>query len=199
MYGGGIIYFMVNNITEWLDHTEKKFPDKIAFSDEHQNITFSELRKSAIDLAGRIIDMGLFKEPIAVIMEKSVDALVAFLGVAYSGNFYTVIDIDMPMSRKEKIMEILQPKVIISNLKNQNQVGEFCNKINVIYIDIILKDVLPEDVVLKRRNMTCDTDLLYILFTSGSTGVPKGVTICHRSVIDYIAGRTRECGGNGGL
>ena len=177
---------MINNVTEWLDQTEKNFPDKVAFSDEYQRVTFAELRKKAIVLAGKIIEIGIFKEPIAVIMEKSVDTLIAFLGVAYSGNFYTVIDIDMPVSRKEKIMEVLQPKVIISNFSNKIELEKSFEELNIIYVDGILENSLSEDDVLKCRDKTCDTDLLYTLFTSGSTGVPKGVTICHRSVIDYI-------------
>lgn len=176
---------MINNVTVWLDQAEKNFPDKMAFCDEYQRVTFAELRKRAIALAGRIIDIGSFKEPIAVIMEKSVEALIAFLGVAYSGNFYTVIDIDMPVSRREKIMEVLKPKVIISNLKNKIEFGKN-EEANIIYIDEAIESTFSENIVLKRRDKTCDTDLLYTLFTSGSTGVPKGVTICHRSVIDYI-------------
>ena len=71
MLGG--IDDMINNITVWLDKTAKKLPDKVAFADENKRVTFQELRNEAILLAGKIIARKLFKMPIAIMLEKSVD------------------------------------------------------------------------------------------------------------------------------
>ena len=176
---------MVINVTEWLDETTEKFPDKIAISDENKQITFKKFRDSSISLAEKIIDFGAYKKPIAIVLRKSADTLIAFMGVAYSGNFYTVIDLDMPSTRKRKIFEVFQPEIVILSSEDELE-DDFIVEKNIIYINGISDAYLSEEKVLKCRNGICDTDLLYTLFTSGSTGIPKGVTICHRSVIDYI-------------
>lgn len=172
---------MINNITKWLDETAQKYPDKIAAADKEKSITFRELRYKAMSLAEIIVNKGLFKEPIAVAMPKSIDVIVCFLGIAYSGNFYSVIDVDMPLARKKKILETLQPRLVI--ISQDFQLGEGADIYQYDFAELHLS---CEKMVLEQRERTCDVDLLYVLFTSGSTGDPKGVTITHQSVVDYI-------------
>ncbi len=172
---------MIHNITKWLDQTAQKYPDKIAIVDGDRTISFQELRYKALCLAEAIVDRGLFKEPIAVVMPKSMDVIVCFLGIAYSGNFYSVIDVDMPLTRQEKIMDTLQPRLIITTLDNIE-----INDVDIYKYDFEKLTLLCEKKILEQRDKTCDADLLYVLFTSGSTGTPKGVTITHQSVVDYI-------------
>lgn len=172
---------MIHNVTKWLDETAKKFPDKIAIVDGQRTITFQELRYKALSLAEMIVDDGLFKAPIAVLMPKSMDVIVCFLGIAYSGNFYSVIDVDMPLLRQKKIIETLEPELLITTLNIEET-----NGIHTYKYDFEKLDLSSEEKVINQRDNTCDTDLLYVLFTSGSTGVPKGVTITHQSVVDYI-------------
>lgn len=172
---------MINNITKWLDKTAEKYSEKIAILDGERTITFRELRYKALCLAEVIVKKGLFKEPVAVVMPKSLDMIVCFLGIAYSGNFYSVIDVKMPLARQKKIMETLQPKLIITTLDMEND-----EEADVCHYDFAGLNLLCEEKVMEQRERTCDADLLYVLFTSGSTGDPKGVTITHQSVMDYI-------------
>ncbi len=177
---------MKANVTYWLDKSADKFPDKPAFVDENKTVTFSKLRQRAMALATQMIRKGLFKRPVVVYLEKGVDVLVSFMGAAYSCNFYSPIDIDMPVSRVNKILEVLQPSLVVTTaalqdaFKSYNYEGD--------YLIFEEASALPADkqAIDATRGRGIDTDLLYVLFTSGSTGVPKGVTINHRSVIDYI-------------
>lgn len=177
---------MQTNVTYWLDETVKRYPEKIGFVDENRSMTFSEIREDVLKIATLLVDENLFKKPIAIYMDKSVDELIAFLGVAYSGNFYSPIDVNMPISRIEKILEVFEPKVIITKRKYWEKIKFNIENIKVLFIEDEIKKEYKEDIVYLQRNKCCDTDLLYVLFTSGSTGMPKGVTICHQSVMDYI-------------
>lgn len=177
---------MQSNITYWLDETSRLFPDKKGYVDEKQELTFFQVQRKALNLAEVLADKSYFKVPVVIYMEKSVDVLIAFFAVAYSGNFYSPIDVTMPEIRVNKIMEILQPKVVITKRELQSRVSNLAGEAEIIFIDDIDLEEKDYTKVWKQRNSTCDTDLLYVLFTSGSTGTPKGVSICHRSVIDYI-------------
>ena len=125
------------------------------------------------------------KKPIVVYLEKGKEVLVSFMGVAYSGCFYSPIDTEMPQSRVDKILEVLKPEIVITtnklktNFEKFNFYGSY-----IIYEETICSEE-DETAVKPYTEKIIDTDLLYVLFTSGSTGVPKGVSICHRSVIDY--------------
>lgn len=177
---------MKANVTYWLDESAGRWPDKTAFAEEEKAVTFGELQRQAKALATQMLDNGLFKKPVVVYMEKGVDVLVSFMGAAYSCNFYSPIDVDMPASRVNKILEVLKPALVITTaaLKetflNYDYQGGF-----LLFEEACHADISEEKIEAARRR-GIDTDLLYVLFTSGSTGVPKGVTITHRSVIDYI-------------
>ena len=174
-------------ITDYLDKTVKEFPNKVAFVDNNREIAFGELRDEAFLIADRLISVGCFKQPVLIFMEKSVPMISSFVGVAYSGNFYSPIDTKMPIDRIEKIIETLKPKVVITDAKHKEIVESFCSdSIIMIYEEIITPRKIDVDSITKITDRIIDTDVLYVLFTSGSTGLPKGVIICHRAAIDFV-------------
>lgn len=177
---------MKANVTYWLDETARRLPDKIAFADEKKEITFRELGAQAKALATHMIAKNLFKKPVVIYLEKGVDVLVSFMGAAYSCNFYSPIDVDMPASRVNKILEVLQPSLVVTSRELQPVFEQFDYKGDYLLFEEAIGGAVNEEAIEAARGKGIDTDLLYVLFTSGSTGVPKGVTINHRSVIDYI-------------
>lgn len=185
---------MKANVTYWLDETAARFPDKTAYADENKEITFGQLRTQARAIACELTARGLFKKPVAIFLEKGVDVLISFMGAAYSCNFYSPIDVDMPGSRVNKILEVLEPSVVITTgvlrevFSAYDYKGEFFLLEDVLTADAKNREMetAREEALETARGKGIDTDLLYVLFTSGSTGVPKGVTINHRAVIDYI-------------
>jgi amino acid adenylation domain-containing protein len=172
-------------VTEYLDASAERFPNKTAFADEKQNITFAQLQKNSYKIATSLIGKNIAKKPVVILLDKSVECIACFMGVAYSGNFYTPIDTKMPISRMKKILEILQPEVMITDHEHEQMTKELEFNGEILkYEDLMLEN---EDVLKIKQRVKCliDTDILYVLFTSGSTGTPKGVIISHRSVIDY--------------
>lgn len=185
---------MGKNVLEYLDYSVKKSPEKIAFIDSASNTSFDELSKKAKKIATEIIKFNQkeINKPIAIYMDKSIDCISAFLGVAYSGNFYTPIDTKSPYERVKKIFSVLNPRVIITNQKNVSMLKEIGVNVHIIMVEDCLE--INDYEIENIRRKVIDTDPLYVLFTSGSTGNPKGVTISHRSVIDYIEWITAEFG-----
>lgn len=107
---------MQNSVVQWLEETAKRFPDRTAYVDEERRYTWAEVRRTALSIAAEIRKvLPERKQPVAVYMKKSADMLAAYLGVAYSGNFYCPIDTDMPLSRIEKILETLRPALLFSS------------------------------------------------------------------------------------
>ena len=178
---------MKNSVLYWLDETAKRLPDKLALQDISGNITYQEYRSKSLAIAHKIVEInkGEMKKPVVVYLDKGKEVLVSFMGVAYSGCFYSPIDTEMPQSRVDKILEVLKPEIVITtnklktNFEKFNFYGSY-----IIYEETICSEE-DETAVKPYTEKIIDTDLLYVLFTSGSTGVPKGVSICHRSVIDY--------------
>ncbi len=177
---------MQRNVLEYLEATAPRLPDKVAFSNGADSLTFSQLSRAARGIGTWLAGQGLRQEPVVVFMEKHPRSIAAFFGVVYAGCFYVPIDEEMPPYRVELIFQTLRPRAVLCDGKTRPQAealgyqGILCD-----YEDAAAAE--PDGPLLERiRAGQLDTDPLYIVFTSGSTGVPKGVVACHRSVIDYI-------------
>ena len=176
---------MQKNLLEYLEYTVKRFPNKNAFSDETEQLTFKQLHERARAIGTFLLNNGHTRQPVCVFMEKSANTVAAFLGVLYAGCYYVPVDVDMPEQRIGQILSGLDsPAVICGNSRERIFKAE---KHGAVYeFDAIIKTSINDKTLNDVRIAQKDTDPVYIVLTSGSTGVPKGVIACHRSVIDYI-------------
>lgn len=179
---------MINNVVYWLENAAKMAPEKVAIVDKNGQLTYGEYQKKACAIASEIIKRNEYKtkRPVVVFLEKGKEVLVSFMGIAYSGCFYSPIDVDMPKARVDKILEVLEPAIVITSRELRSKFEEFSFQGTFIIYEEIVESEDDVKLVQPILSRTIDTDILYVLFTSGSTGLPKGVSICHRSVIDYI-------------
>ena len=172
------------NILQYLEATVKKYPDKTAFSNGKEDMSFSELYARAQAIGSYLCENEYSHEPIAIIMDKHPRVLATFLGVNYAGCFYACIDEKMPEARMLAIIDKLLPRVLICDKKNE-KIARSLGVSTVLVYDEICDNPINDALLAHVRMSQCDTDPIYVAFTSGSTGTPKGVVACHRSVIDY--------------
>ncbi|MBO5260584.1 MAG: amino acid adenylation domain-containing protein [Agathobacter sp.] len=174
------------NVLEYLEHTVKRLPDKVAYSNESEGLTFAEVYHDSRAIGSYLNSKGYYGEPVVVFMKKHPKAIAAFYGCVYGGNYYVPIDEEMPRFRIDLIFDNLRPKVMICDESTQEMAKTFDFDGELLIYDEVSQSPINEDALAQIRDKQLDTDPIYIVFTSGSTGVPKGVVACHRSVIDYI-------------
>ncbi len=176
---------MQNHVLKYLNEIVKKVPDKTAYSDGTVSLTFREVYAQSRSVGSFLYKKGIYKKPVVVFMQRAPREIAAFFGVITGGDFYVPVDEEMPAGRIQLILDNVKSPLVICDETTAEKAKAFDLKGGEI---VLYDDMIGiEDEALERiYRSAVDTDPIYIVFTSGSTGVPKGVAACHRSVIDYI-------------
>ena len=171
-----------------LEEAAWRTPDAVAVSDPGTSWTFGELANSAAKLGGALGSLGVRSgDRVAVCARKSVRSIAALYGVMWAGAAYVPIDPGWPRLRMERILAdsgcravcvddtrhaagLELPTLALSSDSQPNAVS---------WRDLEGLDESP-------RAGVCESDLAYLLYTSGSTGAPKGVMLTHRNALAFV-------------
>lgn len=168
-------HFCMENIIELLYENASNHGSKIAFVDDEKEMTYFRVFNEVITKASYLRELGYRHDPIIVKVNRRVDTIIAFFSILLSGNYYIPVDEDIPNYKLEQIIQISKAKSFIS-FKDE-QLG-----IDKIYFQKPKKKLTYEDFSSEFDR----DDYAYLMFTSGSTGEPKGVIKTHKNLISFV-------------
>ena len=177
---------MQTNILDWLEATSARCPDAPAVGDDQTDCTWAQLADTARRAGSFLASRTMPRRPVAFYLEKSVSAFAAMLGTVYAGCCYSVLDTRQPAARTLQVLDTLTPAFLVTDEAHAAAAAALGYSGQIIRLDDLLAAPVDAALLAARRRQAVDVDPLYINFTSGSTGVPKGVTVSHRSVLDFI-------------
>jgi D-alanine--poly(phosphoribitol) ligase subunit 1 len=155
------------NLIERIDQWALTAPGAIAHISRDRMLTYGELRRRSDALAAYLTDrFGAGRAPIAVLGHRESEMLIAFLGVVKSRRPYVPLDTVLPRQRIDKVLAISRPALLLT----PEDVKKFSSS------------TAPAPATRPKGD-----DPFYILFTSGSTGEPKGVIITLRCLEHFVA------------
>ncbi len=164
---------------ELFEEQADRTPDAPAVVSGGTTLTYAELEARANAIAARLAGMGACpEEQVAILLDRSADVVIAILGVLKSGAAYVPLDPLQPRARLAAMLEVSGARLAITSEEHAAQLPP---EVLALRIDgagsseRLPKRVRPDN-------------LAYVLFTSGSTGVPKGVMVEHRQIVAYVRG-----------
>lgn len=162
----------------------KRTPEKTALLLSGISISYQDLDEKSSHIANQLISLGSKSgDFIACYQEQSIDRIIALLGIIKSGAAYVPLDTTYPIDRIKTLLDDTKPKFFITTEKFSQIKNEITEP--VLLIEEMLNN--PQENNRKSYSDThSPTNIIYIIHTSGTTGMPKGVLIEHQSVGNFI-------------
>ena len=170
----------------------RRTPDSIAivFADSH--LTYQELNTRANQLAHHLLDLGVKPGTlVGVYIERSLEMVIALLGILKAGGSYVPLDPNFPQDRLDYMLEDTGLDILLTQEDLSSLVA--VPDINKIHLDTHWGEIENQPASNPSVSL-CPEDLAYVIYTSGSTGKPKGVQIPHKAVVNFLLSMTREPG-----
>jgi non-ribosomal peptide synthetase component F/thioesterase domain-containing protein/acyl carrier protein len=181
-------------ITKRFEAQVRKYPARIAVKTANHEWSYAELNAKANQIAHSILELvGDSDARIALLFAHDAPMIAGMLGVLKAGKTYVPLDPSYPVERLSQLLQDSQATAIVTNEKHL----ELAEKLT----GVVLLNVRALDSSVPSSDLNLKIDprgLAYILYTSGSTGQPKGVMQNHRNVLHFIRAYTNNLHVNAG-
>ncbi|MEI6205652.1 MAG: amino acid adenylation domain-containing protein [Desulfuromonadales bacterium] len=169
-------------VADLFEHQAAVFPDRIALVFESRQFSCRDLNEAANRVANHLLERcGVQSdEVVAILMDRSERMMAGLLGIIKSGAAYLPLDPAFPAARIAYMLEDSRCRVLLTEKKHRDGLSGISN--DAVIIDL---DQLPDAPKTNPARTTRPDNLLYLMYTSGSTGLPKGVMLEQRNVISF--------------
>ena len=158
----------------------QKTPSAIAVKFGENKLTYQELNEKSNQLANNLLSKNVLpQDRVALFMERSIDLLISTLAILKVGAIYVPLDPSYPLERLQFMVDDVQAKLLLTQSTLKESVSKFNTQL--LFLNEETDNLLEE----KSNNINIEItseDLAYIMYTSGSTGNPKGVTVPHKAI-----------------
>ncbi|PBQ12565.1 amino acid adenylation domain-containing protein, partial [Pseudomonas syringae] len=167
-------YSRNSSLQELFEQRVATQPDALAAVQDDQQLTYHELNSRANALARHLTDLGVQPgERVALLLERSLDLLAGQLAIVKCGAAYVPLDINAPAERQAFMLQDCTARYVLTLARHHLPEGIQRIDLDLLELQNDVPDPLPS---------TSAESVAYIMYTSGSTGMPKGVLVPHRAV-----------------
>ncbi len=146
--------------------------------------SYLDLNRLANQLAFRLRALGVNRgSRVVLCLERSLEMIVSVLAILKAGGAYVPLDTTYPRERLQRMLDDVQADIILTNSEYIDTLCNFCGRI--VPLDKIRNELENESDV-NLPNAVAAESLAYIMYTSGSTGQPKGVCVTHKNVVRLV-------------
>ena len=183
-------------VHQLFEEQAQRTPEAVAAVFEDRQLTYAELNSRANQLARHLRTFGVGPDVlVGLCMERSLEMVVGLLGILKAGGAYVPLDPDYPQERLAFILNDTQGPVFITQKRlmehrrwtvedRDSRSAKFDRPIQVIFLDSDWDKIASESDD-NLENLTSLRHLAYLIYTSGSSGMPKGVAVEHKSLLNY--------------
>src|SRR5262245_55886011 len=168
------------------------YPERIAIKHKDCALTYEQLNQQANRVAHVLLQRReLREEPIAFLLDSGISQIVTILGILKAGKIYLTLDASLPANRLISILDDAQASLIVTDRQNYALAQELSQNTR----EVLTIDDLDAHLPLSNPGLTVPPDTtVNILYTSGSTGQPKGVIQNHRTTLHNVMSLTNSYG-----
>lgn len=189
------IEYLQSNVVDLFDVWAARTPEATAVEWDGRTLTYAALRDASLHVSRSLLSTGVAPgDMVPVLSQMSLELVPAILGILRVGACYVTIDtVAWSTARIEATLEDLSPRVAIAT----GQPNTRSVQVMIFFPELWLRSpfVDTDDTCGRLHSIRRRLDkraLVYVCFTSGTTGKPKGVMIYHRALYDFVASATRD-------